>query len=133
MKTRSLQRSLGSIALAFESFIIFFAMLAAFGLKLADGPTVWIIGLSLSIVAIALPGVFGRPGGYAIGWALQLVLLGISIFTIFYSPIGYGYLVFSIIFIGIWGWAMLVGKTTDAANRVLAAQNRSNHENEELP
>jgi hypothetical protein len=28
---------------------------------------------------------------------------------------------------------MLVGKTTDAANRVLAAQNRSNHENEELP
>jgi hypothetical protein len=41
--------------------------------------------------------------------------------------------VFSIIFIGIWGWAMLVGKTTDAANRVLAAQNRNNNENEELP
>jgi hypothetical protein len=28
---------------------------------------------------------------------------------------------------------MLVGKTTDAANRVLAAQNRNNNENEELP
>jgi hypothetical protein len=124
---------LGSIALAFESFIIFFAMLAAFGLKLADGPTVWVIGLSLSIVTIALPGVLGRPGGYVSGWILQAVLLGISIFTIFYSPLGYGYLVFSIIFIGIWGWAMLVGKTTDAANRVLAAQSNYQNENEELP
>lgn len=64
----------------------------------------------------------GRPGGYAAGWILQLTLLAISILTIFYSPLGYGYLVFSLIFIGIWGWAMLVGKTTDTANRVLAAK-----------
>ena len=123
MKTKSLQRSLGSIALGFESFIIFFATLAAFGLKVYDGPTVWVVGLSLSIVTVALPGVLGRPGGYLAGWLLQATLLGISILTIFYSPLGYGYLVFSLIFIGIWGWAMLVGKTTDTANRVLAAKN----------
>jgi hypothetical protein len=131
MKTKSLQRSLGSIALGFESFIIFFATLAAFGLKVGDGPTVWIIGLSLSIIAIGLPGVLGKPGSYAFGWLLQLVLLGISINTIFYSALGYGFLVFSLIFIGIWGWAMLVGKTTDTANRVLAAKNEQNA-NEEI-
>ena len=73
MKTKSLQRSLGSIALGFESFIIFFATLAAFGLKVGDGPTVWIIGLSLSIITIGLPGVLGKPGSYAFGWLLQLV------------------------------------------------------------
>ena len=122
MKTKSLQRSLGSIALGFESFIIFFATLAAFGLKVYDGPTVWVVGLALSIVTVALPGVLGRPGGYAAGWILQLTLLAISILTIFYSWLGYGFLVFSLIFIGIWGWAMLVGKTTDTANRVLAAK-----------
>lgn len=132
MKTKSLQRSLGSIALGFESFIIFFATLAAFGLRVYDGPTVWVVGLSLSIIAVGLPGILGRKGGYAAGWILQLVLLGISILTIFYSALGYGYLVFSIIFIGIWGWAMLVGKTTDTANRVLAAKNNDQNGNEEI-
>ena len=122
MKTKSLQRSLGSMALAFESFVVFFAMLAAFGLRLADGVTIWVVGLTISIVMILLPGVLGKRGSYAFGWALQVLMLGISIFTIFYSPLGYGYLVFSIIFIGIWAWAMIAGSTVDAANRVLQGQ-----------
>jgi hypothetical protein len=127
MKTKSLKRSLGSMALAFESFVVFFAMLAAFGLRLADGVTVWTIGLSISIIMILLPGVLGKKGSYAVGWALQVLVLGISIFTIAYSPLGYGYLVFSIIFIGIWAWAMIAGSTVDAANRVL--QNQTNEQN----
>ncbi|MEN9993079.1 MAG: hypothetical protein RLY83_649 [Actinomycetota bacterium] len=127
MKTKSLKRSLGSMALAFESFVVFFAMLAAFGLQLADGVTVWVIGLSISIVMILLPGVLGKKGSYAIGWALQVLVLGISIFTIAFSPLGYGYLVFSLIFIGVWAWAMIAGSTVDAANRVL--ENQSNEEN----
>ena len=122
MKTKSLQRSLGSMALAFQSFVVFFAMLAAFGLRLADGVTIWVVGLTISIVMIMLPGVLGKKGSYSFGWALQVLMLGISIFTIFYSPLGYGYLVFSIIFIGIWAWAMIAGSTVDAANRVLQSQ-----------
>ncbi|MFM5951819.1 MAG: DUF4233 domain-containing protein [Micrococcales bacterium] len=122
MKTKSLKRSLGSMALAFESFVVFFGMLAAFGLQLADGVTVWAIGLSISIVMILLPGVLGKKGSYAFGWALQVLVLGISIFTIAYSPLGYGYLVFSLIFIGVWSWAMIAGSTIDAANRVLENQ-----------
>lgn len=127
MKTKSLKRSLGSMALAFESFVVFFAMLAAFGLKLADGATVWVVGLSISIVMILLPGVLGKKGSYAVGWALQVLVLGISIFTIAYSPLGYGYLVFSLIFIGVWAWAMIAGSTVDAANRVL--QNQADEQN----
>jgi len=122
LKTKSLKRSLGSMALAFESFVVFFGMLAAFGLQLADGVTVWAIGLSISIVMILLPGVLGKKGSYAFGWALQVLVLGISIFTIAYSPLGYGYLVFSLIFIGVWSWAMIAGSTIDAANRVLENQ-----------
>jgi hypothetical protein len=127
MKTKSLKRSLGSMALAFESFVVFFAMLAAFGLKLADGALVWGIGLTISILMILLPGVLGKQGTYAIGWALQILLLAISIFTIAYSPLGYGYLVFSLIFIGVWAWAMIAGSTVDAANRVL--QNQADEQN----
>ena len=131
MKTRSLKRSLGSMALAFESFVVFFAMLTAFGLQLADGALVWTIGLTISIVMILLPGVLGKKGTYAIGWALQFVLLGISIFTIAYSPLGYGYLVFSLIFLGVWAWAMIAGSTVDAANRVLQNQTSEPTEIEE--
>ena len=127
MKTKSLKRSLGSMALAFESFVVFFAMLAAFGLRLADGVTVWVVGLTISIVMILLPGVLGKKGSYAVGWALQVVVLGISIFTIAYSPLGYGYLVLSLIFLGVWAWAMIAGSTVDAANRVL--QNQSTEQN----
>jgi hypothetical protein len=115
------------MALAFESFVVFFAMLAAFGLKLADGALVWGIGLTISILMILLPGVLGKKGTYAIGWALQILLLAISIFTIAYSPLGYGYLVFSLIFIGVWAWAMIAGSTVDAANRVL--QNQADEQN----
>ncbi len=127
MKTKSLKRSLGSMALAFESFVVFFAMLAAFGLKLADGGLVWSIGLTISILMILLPGVLGKKGSYAFGWALQALVLGISIFTIFYSPLGYGYLVLALIFLGVWAWAMIAGSTVDAANRVL--QNQADEQN----
>jgi hypothetical protein len=71
---------------------------------------------------ILLPGVLGKKGSYAVGWGLQVIVLGISIFTIAYSPLGYGYLVFSLIFIGVWAWAMIAGSTVDAANRVLETQ-----------
>jgi hypothetical protein len=98
-------------------------MLAAFGLKVADGATVWVIGLTLSIVAIALPGVLGKKGSYAFGWGFQGSILALSIFTIFFHWLGYLFLVFSMIFIGLWGWAMLAGKTIDTANRVLENQN----------
>lgn len=131
MKTKSLQRSLGSMALAFQSFVVFFAMLAAFGLRLAEGVTIWVVGLTISIVMILLPGVLGKKGSYAFGWALQVLMLGISIFTIFYSPLGYGYLVFSIIFLGIWAWAMIAGSTVDAANRVLQSQTTEQNGTEE--
>lgn len=127
MKTKSLKRSLGSMALAFESFVVFFAMLVAFGLKLTDGVTTWVIGLTISIFMILLPGVLGKKGSYAIGWALQVLLIGISVYTIAFSPVGYGFLVFSIIFLGLWAWAMIAGSTIDAANRVL--QNQSNEQN----
>ena len=123
MKNKSAQRSLGSLTLAFQSFIIFFGMLAAFGLKLGGGATIWVIRRSVFIISIALPGVLGKNWSYYLGWALQVFLLGLSIYTIVYHWLGYVFLVFSFIFIGLWGWAMIAGKTIDTANRVLEAQN----------
>lgn len=128
MASKSLQRALGAIVLGFESFVVFFATLVAFGLKVADGGTVWAIGLSLSFLMILTPAVLGRKGGYLFGSALQVISLFLSILVILVNTAGYVFLVLSLIFIGLWIWAMLAGSTVDAAKRALARQNESQGE-----
>lgn len=124
MASRSLQRGLGAMVLGFESFVVFFGTLVSFGLKLAEPAVVWGIGLGLAFVMIITPGFLGRRGSYLFGWALQVVTLAISILTILANPAGYVYLVISIIFIGLWIWAMLAGATVDAAKRAIDKQNQ---------
>jgi len=116
MSNRSVRITLGSMVLAFESFVVFFGTLAAFGLKVADGPTVWAVGLSLSAILILTPGYLGKKGSYWFGWALQLVLLVVSFFVPWM-------LLISIIFVGFWGWAMIAGYTIDLAKKNRAGDN----------
>lgn len=122
MASKSLQRALGAIVLAFESFVVFFGTLVSFGLRIAPPELVWSFGLALAIVMIMTPAVLGRKGGYIFGSALQAIVLFISIWTIFIDPAGYVFLVIAIIFIGLWAWAMIAGSTIDAAKRALARQ-----------
>jgi hypothetical protein len=123
MASKSLQRALGAIVLAFESFIVFFGTLVSFGLKVAEPGLVWGVGLGLAIVMIITPAILGRTGGYVFGSALQAIVLFLSIWTIFQDPAGYVFLIISIIFIGLWAWAMIAGSTIDAAKRALARKN----------
>lgn len=123
MASKSLQRALGAIVLGFESFVVFFATLVSFGLKVADAAVVWGVGLSLSFLMILTPAVLGRKGGYLFGSALQVSSLFLSILVILVNTAGYVFLVLSLIFIGLWIWAMLAGSTVDAAKRALARQN----------
>ena len=116
MSNRSVRRTLGSMVLAFESFVVFFGTLVAFGLKVADGPTVWGFGLAFSAVLILTPGYLGKPGSYWFGWALQVLLLVVSVLVPWM-------LLISIIFVGFWGWAMIAGYTIDLAKKNRSAQN----------
>lgn len=129
MASKSLQRALGAIVLAFESFIVFFGTLVSFGLKVAEPGVVWAIGLGLAIVMIITPAILGRKGGYWFGSALQGVVLFLVIATIITNPAGYVFLIISIIFIGLWTWAMIAGSTIDAAKRALARKNEQLGEN----
>ena len=116
MSNRSVRRTLGSMVLAFESFVVFFGTLVAFGLKVADGPTVWGFGLTFAAILILTPGYLGKKGSYWFGWALQILLLVVS----FLVP---WMLLIAIIFVGFWGWAMIAGYTIDLAKKNRAAQN----------
>jgi hypothetical protein len=98
------------MVLAFESFVVFFGTLVAFGLKVADAATVWTFGLIFATVLILTPGYLGRKYSYIFGWMLQVLLLVVS----FYVP---WMLLISIIFVGFWGWSMIAGVTIELANK----------------
>ena len=111
-KPKSAKRALGAIVLSFESIVVFFATLAAFGLQVADGVLVWAVGLTVSILLILTPAVLGKPGGYALGWVLQLVILAAGLL---YIERLWGLLVIGIILFGFWAWALIAGGTIDRA------------------
>lgn len=113
MTQKSVKRQLGSMILAFEAFVVFFGTLVAFGLKIAEPQLVWGFGLAFSAVLILTPGYLGRKGSYIFAWALQVLLLVVS----FFIP---WMLLIAIIFVGLFGWAMIAGATIDLARKAKA-------------
>lgn len=106
---------MASIVLSFEAFVVFFATLAAFGLKVGD-PTInlpdtewiWGIGLSFAILCIVTPGVLRKPWGYYLGWAIQAAML-VSGFWL------WGMFLVAGLTTSMWIWALIAGSTIDKA------------------
>ncbi len=118
-KPRSIKRTLGSMVLAFESFVVFFGTLVAFGLKVADAKTVWTIGLILSAIMIMTPGYLGRRGSYVLGWLLQLVMVVLSFYVPWMPPI-------ALVFASMWAWGMIAGGTIDLARKAMVSTQEAN-------
>ena len=114
-RPKSTQRALSSIVLAFESFVVFFATLAAFGLEVAPAEQVWSIGLGLAFACILAPAVLRGPIGYGFGWLLQLAILSTGFWL-------WGMWLIGVIFLGLWIWAQVIGSTLDRARRNLMMQ-----------
>ncbi|MEY5004434.1 MAG: hypothetical protein RLZZ594_464 [Actinomycetota bacterium] len=112
MRNRSTQRTLGSMLMAFESFVVFFATLVAFGLKVADGATVWAVGLTLAFALIMTPAILGKKGSYLFGSFLQLVVVALGIWVPLMFIVGG-------IFVCLWAWAMIAGSTIDKARAAI--------------
>jgi hypothetical protein len=69
--------------------------------------------LAFSAVLILTPGYLGRKGSYIFAWALQVILLVVSFFVPWM-------LLIAIIFVGLFGWAMIAGATIDLARKAKA-------------
>ena len=79
-RRRSVRTMFASSVLVMEAFIAFFAALTAYGVlgrDLGDGARVWVLagGTLLALVLGLAPAVLGRPWGYAVGWALQVLFV----------------------------------------------------------
>lgn len=66
---------LAAAVLVLEAFLVFFAVLAASQLSQAPAGLVWGGGLGLAFVLLLASGLVRRPGGIALGWVLQVVVV----------------------------------------------------------
>jgi len=75
---RSARRQFGVTILVLEAFVVGFAALVAFGLRVAEPAVVWGVGGALAFSLVLAAGVLGRPGGYVVGSVLQVPVIAVG-------------------------------------------------------
>jgi len=76
---RSARRQFAATILALEAFVVLFATLVAYGLRVAPTTTVWTIGVTLAVALLLVSGLLRWPAGYAAGSALQVPVLAAGV------------------------------------------------------
>lgn len=104
---------LAAVVLLLEAFAVFFATLVASALLPSEGYSrgaVWGVGLALVVVCALASGAARRPGGVAVGTAVQvlLVLAGIPLPAMIVVGVG---------FAALWWWLVAIGRRVDADRR----------------
>lgn len=97
--------------LGFEAIVASLGGLTIFGLKsLPESIPQWwgiVIGGVLAIAMIATAGMIAKPGAFAVGWALQVLVA----LTAFFVP---AMLLVALIFGAMWAYATIGGARLDA-------------------
>jgi hypothetical protein len=121
--TRSVQRSMCAGMLTLQAVVLFLAGLVMTGVTDLGFATSFGIGLGLAVLCVVAAGMLGRPGGYPLGWAVQVVsvLLGFVVTMMFFLGLVFG---------ALWTASYLLGARIDrekAERAVLEEQWRSDH------
>jgi hypothetical protein len=100
-------RTLCSSTLIGEALVILFAALVA--LRLSDVPAgpLWAVSGTAMALCVLLCGALNRPGGVALGWALQIGLIVSGAVV----PVMYG---LGAVFAGLWWCSVHYGRRIDA-------------------
>ncbi|MFG2356177.1 DUF4233 domain-containing protein [Streptomyces sp. NPDC048521] len=108
-------RTLCSSTLIGEVFIIGFAALVAMKDPDLSTSTVWLVSGIAMVLCVLLCGMVTRPGGVALGWALQIALIASGVFV----PTMY---FLGAIFGALWWASVHFGRKVDEAKARFAAQ-----------
>ncbi|MGW2635477.1 DUF4233 domain-containing protein [Streptomyces sp. NPDC001348] len=111
-------RTLCSSTLIGEFFIIGFAGLVAMKDQDLSTATVWTVCGIAMFLSVALCGMVTRPGGVALGWALQIALVASG----FYVPMMF---ILGVVFAALWWASVHFGRKVDEAKARFAAQAES--------
>jgi hypothetical protein len=102
---------LGASVLIAESMTMGFAILLA----MKDHSNAAIIyGCVVSILLFVSAGLVRRPGGFAIGWIMQIAMIG-------YGFVVPSFFIIGAVLIGLWIAAIVVGRKGEAARAALLA------------
>ncbi|MEW2618984.1 DUF4233 domain-containing protein [Streptomyces sp. NPDC048106] len=111
-------RTLCSSTLIGEFFVIGFAGLVAMKDPGLSVSTVWLVSGIAMVLCVLLCGMVTRPGGVALGWALQLALIASGVFV----PTMY---FMGVVFAALWWASVHYGRKVDEAKARFAAQAES--------
>ncbi|CAL9570914.1 MULTISPECIES: DUF4233 domain-containing protein [Streptomyces] len=111
-------RTLCASTLIGEFFIIGFAGLVAMKDPDLATSTVWLVSGIAMLLCVLLCGMVTRPGGVALGWALQLALIASGVFV----PTMY---FMGAVFAALWWASVHFGRKVDEAKARFAAGARS--------
>ncbi|MGI5454815.1 DUF4233 domain-containing protein [Streptomyces sp. CA-249302] len=108
-------RTLCASTLIGEFFVIGFAGLVAMKDPDLSGATVWTVSGIAMFLTLVLCGMVTRPGGIALGWALQIALIasGFVVPTMFFL---------GAVFAALWWASVHYGRKIDEAKARFAAQ-----------
>ncbi|MEV7501404.1 DUF4233 domain-containing protein [Streptomyces sp. NPDC093018] len=111
-------RTLCSSTLIGEFFVIGFAGLVAMKDPSLSVSTVWLVSGIAMALCVLLCGMVTRPGGIALGWALQIALIASGVFV----PTMY---FMGVVFAALWWASVHFGRKVDEAKARFAAQAES--------
>lgn len=97
---------LAATCLALEAFLVFFATLAASAVSDLPDRTVWTGGGALTLVCLLAAGVVRRPGGVAVGWVVQGLVLATALVLPAMVVMGLG-------FAALYAWFVVLGGRID--------------------
>lgn len=110
-KPGSVRMMFASTVLLLEAFVVFFFTLAMWGLQARTGGTevkvgVLVGGIALAAAMVADCAFLRRPWGYAVGWVLQVLLVGLGFFLHDMFWVG-------ACFLAAWWYSMVTGVKVD--------------------
>lgn len=108
-------RTLCSSTLIGEFFVIGFAALVAMKDPDLSTTTVWTVSGVAMLLCLLLCGMVTRPGGVALGWALQIALVASGFFVPLMFFMG-------VVFAALWWASVHFGRKVDEAKARFAAQ-----------
>lgn len=101
-------RVLGTSVLVFEAIVMgLFIPVAYFTGRGIDGPTAAWIGVGLVVLCLVAAGMVTRPGGIALGWLVQVLVIACGFVVIDMFVMG-------AIFAALWWAAVHYGRNVDA-------------------
>jgi len=121
--TRSLRRSLCAGILVLQAVVLFLTGVVTIGMTDLGVATSLSLGAGLAVLCVLAAGLLGRPGGYWLGWAVQVLSIALGFVT---APMFF----LGVVFTALWATAYFLGARMDverAERLVLEEEWRGRH------